>query len=490
MASTNNRQNKLWDRFKQHSGLPDEHLESFCKSLVAAEGYIQGMNNDMNDSDSDSSSEEDNSDENSDYLEATYYNADGSEFTLSEVPFRSLATEIEFHIQINIPEPRRTEVYKNVFEGFHGIRKTPRWDGQGDSPRAEPRTAFSESRAPPHRYRTNEMLFRKFASATKLDQETLDRIRGMMIWRDSASSKGCWGAIEWDEFVVTGGRLGPTEEHNLYDIPHCYVRDCLMASTLFNVDPSIRSQVQEALFPDLTSSEREEYSAIIEEIEHPPEVPKTAKVKKPRRSREVSLTEADRVRDIQLTRKITTQEAGCIMKEEKLLDTVDDTIDLSPDPSFAALKLKVTDSDSPSGRWGAARENDKVSVPHDCVIDRNCDQVRAMIKILVRKGHLGTNDLIRALDGGQVRHPQLIKFLEQHGPLEGKQSKAFQQIWHFFKKRELLGIELTAPQPKSGPTIPREVRELIKLREVDPYRGVKRPSQWSSGKSSKSRKTL
>ena len=342
---------------------------------------------------------------------------------------------------------------------------------------------------PPEKYQTNESLFNTFGSVSKLDRKTRARIRGMMVWRDSASSNGSWGAIEWDTFKVTGGRLGPTEEHTLYDIPHCYVRDCLMASTLFDVDPKLRSQVQKALFPDLTSSQLKEYAAAIEEIEHPAEESKPAKVKKQQRSREVSSPETDRalsVRSIQLTRKIGPQEAECIMKEEELLDTIDENINLTPDPSFATLKLKVSSSDSLFGHWGVRRENDEVPVPEDCVIDRNCDQVRAMIKISIRKGHLKTNELIRTLN--DVRHPQLIKFLEQRGPLQGKQSKAFQQCWHFFKKRELLGIELTAPQPKKGPKLTREVRELINSREVDPNRGQKRLGHGSSGKPGKLQK--
>lgn len=119
--------------------MPTDHLELFREYIVAAEGYNQSIDNDMSDT-SDSDEEDFN-------MEATYYKADGSEFTLSDMPFKSLASLIECHIQMYIPEPRRTEVYKKVVEGIHGIKKSPRWDRHEDNPRAEPRTAFSESKA-------------------------------------------------------------------------------------------------------------------------------------------------------------------------------------------------------------------------------------------------------------------------------------------------------------------------------------------------------
>ncbi|KAI0195203.1 hypothetical protein EV127DRAFT_181495 [Xylaria flabelliformis] len=303
----------------------------------------------------------------------------------------------------------------------------------------------------------------------------------MIVWRDSERSNGTWGAINWDTFEVTGGRLGPTEQHTLADIPHCYVRDRLMASTIVDISPEKRDQVRKVVFSDLTSSQVQQYAAAIEEMERQPEGRRPTKVKKPRRSRK-TVDRALLVRDIQQSRKITRQEAECILEEEELFDIIDDTINLAPNQSFAALKLKVPKSETAFSigiRYSVLtpgamiQEDDEVLVPEECVIDRDCDQVRAMIKILVRRGHWKTDQFIRAVEG--LRHRKLIEFLEKRGPLQGKQSSVFRQSWNFFKKRELLGFELTAAPPK--PKIPREIRGLMRLQKVDPNRGHKRSSQ-------------
>ncbi|KAJ8129007.1 hypothetical protein O1611_g4627 [Lasiodiplodia mahajangana] len=485
MTSTNKRQNELYDRFKQHSKLPSDHLELFRYCIVDFEYHNRKFENDESDS-----TDED------DFDIVQHYNADGSEYTLADVPLRSLVDAIEEHIQTYIPEHRRTEVYKKVVEGVHGIKQTPKWD-RVDNPRAKPQTPFSESRAPLKFRQTNELLFEDFGETSKLSRETLARIRGMIVWRDSERSNGTWGAIEWDTFQVTGGRLGPTEQHTLSDVPHCYVRDRLMASIAIDVDQNRRDLVRETIFSDLTLSQIKEYASAIEEMERQVAGHKPAKTERPRRSREV-FDRAQRVREIQYSRKISPQEAECIMKQEELLDAIDDTIDLAPSLDFTARGMNSSEfrrahsfmgmSDSVLTPGARVQEDEEVSLPDDCTIDRDCDQVRAMIKIFSRSGHWTMEQFTRALDGPRRR--EVSKFLEQRGPLGGKQSAVFRKSWEFFKKRELLGFELTAPPPK--PKLAREVRGLLGLREVDPNRGRKRPNLGDldrSGKLSKTSKT-
>ncbi|KAI1120686.1 hypothetical protein F5Y10DRAFT_120335 [Nemania abortiva] len=485
MASRNSKQDELYDRFKQYSGLSNKHLD-FCRDVILAAEYR------FIDSDGDSDSysvDDDRLD-----IRVKHLKADGSEFTLADIPMKSLVDAIEDHIQMYIPEYRRTEVYKKVVEGVHGIKQTPKWDRQADNPRAVPQTPFSESRDPPESRKTNEVLFRKFASASELERETLAHIRGMIVWRDSARSNGTWGAIEWGTFEVTGGRLGPTEDHSLADVPNCYVRDRLMAAISADVDPDRGGQVWKIVFSDLTSSQIKEYAATIDEMERQAEPHKPAKTRKSRKSRGV-FDRAMKVREIQYSRKICPQEAEAIMKQEELLDAIDDTINLAPNPSFTALKMKPDEFHPSCFSWrtkySVSTPNTQVkgdaeaTVPSGCDIDRDCDQVRAMIKILVRKGHWTMEQFTHALEG--PRRPQITKFLEKRGPLQGKQSEAFRRCWDFFKRRELLGFELTDPPPRpSG--LAREVRELTKLREVDPNHGTKRPSLKGSERPGKVRK--
>jgi hypothetical protein len=268
-----------------------------------------------------------------------------------------------------------------------------------------------------------------------------------------------------------------------------------MVSTSIDIDPDRRDQVREVVFSDLTSSQIKHYAAEIEEIEAIEELERqlechrSAKTKKPRRSQEV-LDRTQKVREIQLRRKICPQEAECIMKQEEILDAVVDTIDLVPNPSFAARKMRCSKVKLCGRAWSVlkpghlAQDDHEVLVPRECHIDRDCDQVRAMIKILVRRGHWTMEDFTKALDGSG--RPEVNQFLEKRGPLQGKQSAVFQRSWDFFKKRELLGLELTAPPPK--PKLAREIRALRGLQEVNPNRGYKRPSVESSEKPAKLQK--
>ncbi|GAP90702.1 hypothetical protein SAMD00023353_5200270 [Rosellinia necatrix] len=164
---------------------------------------------------------------------------------------------------------------------------------------------------------------------------------------------------------------------------------------------------------------------------------------------------------------------------------------------FAARKVKLPKNKRDfhrmmlSGRWSVLKpdvqveKNDEIEVPNVCDIDRDCDQIRAMIKIFVRKGHWTMEQFTQALNG--PRRPQVIRFLEKKGPLEGRQSSVFRQSWRFFKTRELLGSELTDPPPKPK-GVSQEVRALQELREVDPNRGKKRPSVKGSGRPEKLQK--
>ncbi|KAI1116812.1 hypothetical protein F5Y14DRAFT_405318 [Nemania sp. NC0429] len=470
MTCRNNRQNEIYDRFKRHSGLSSDHVDLFRDCIVATEHENQWSGSD--DSDIDDEDELD--------LGVKRYKADGSEFTLADVPLRSLVEAIEAHIKMYVGEHRRTEVYKLVVEGVHGIKQTPQWD-RVDNPRAKPQTPFSESRAPPKFRQPNHLLFETFQAVAKVSPETLARIRGMIVWRDSQRSNGTWGAINWDTFKVTGGRLGPTEEHTLADVPNCYVRDCLMASTFTCIDKEKRDLVREEVFSDLTLSQIKEYAEIIEGMEHEAQTHGSAKAKKrPKPSKAVD--RARSVREIQYRRKISPQEAECIMKQEELLDVIDSTINLAPDPSFAARRMKRPQPHqtlfSSRPRYSVLKpgalieEGDEVSVPSDSDIDRDCDQVRAMIKILVREGHWTMEQFTRALEG--PRRQQISNFLEKRGPLQGKQSQVFPLSWDFFKRRELLGLELTAPPPK--PKLGREVQALRGVQSAGRHRGTKRPS--------------
>ncbi|KAI0466978.1 hypothetical protein F4859DRAFT_495889 [Xylaria cf. heliscus] len=83
-----------------------------------------------------------------------------------------------------------------------------------------------------------------------------------------------------------------------------------------------------------------------------------------------------------------------------------------------------------------------------------------------------------------VRHGQVIQFLEKRDPLQGKENFVFERCWDFFKRRDLLGLELTAPPPK-----PRVMLELAQLQGIDLNRGKKRGREAGSDRRRKLQKT-
>lgn len=63
---------------------------------------------------------------------------------------------------------------------------------------------------------------------------------------------------------VRGGRLG--RDRTLEDVPNHYVRDCLMGYIAGDdLAEDLRQPALEAVFPDLTPAEREEYDTILKE---------------------------------------------------------------------------------------------------------------------------------------------------------------------------------------------------------------------------------
>lgn len=62
---------------------------------------------------------------------------------------------------------------------------------------------------------------------------------------------------------VMGGRLG--RDHTLEDVPHHFLRDCLMDYINRTIAAEHQDDARKAVFPDLTPAEIEEYSTIVAE---------------------------------------------------------------------------------------------------------------------------------------------------------------------------------------------------------------------------------
>ena len=81
-------------------------------------------------------------------------------------------------------------------------------------------------------------------------------------------------------------------------------------------------------------------------------------------------------------------------------------------------------------------------------IDRDCDQVRAMVANLIRYSSKWSLESFRRSLTWLERAP-FYAFLRHRGKRGGVRSRAYQLIWEFFKKRELLNVPLpTAAAPE------------------------------------------
>jgi len=126
----NGNMNKMiLDRLKEHTDMSDSQVDEFAYYIVAADYFKLP-------------------DHRGGAIEpgTKHYRADGTEYTIADVPYRHVVREAIKEIQ-KMPEDRRTEAYKKVVDHISGIKKTPDWEREPVSPNAEPATAFSTSKA-------------------------------------------------------------------------------------------------------------------------------------------------------------------------------------------------------------------------------------------------------------------------------------------------------------------------------------------------------
>lgn len=229
------------------------------------------------------------------------------------------------------------------------------------------------------------------------------------------------------------GRLG--RQHTLDDAPYHYVRDFLMRQIQTEVPAGDQDRCAKAVFDDLNADELKAYWECIEEIIHEEE------------------------------------------EEEKLADRTDpavydipDVADLSPKPD---LRLPVRDYEDDCCFGRSCKYPDKAASEEETLatrasggpVDRDCDQIRAMIKRLIMYNTDGWDlDSFRRALGGFSERKKLYIFLERRGPKEGAKLQIFLVIWEFFKRRDMMGLPLPAA-PEKGAS---KKRKRDPLEERDP----------------------
>ncbi|KAH9886586.1 hypothetical protein F4778DRAFT_473277 [Xylariomycetidae sp. FL2044] len=476
MASNRHKENML-TRLKEHGGIKDEKIE-FIRWFSISAFYFRQPNH-------------------SGGVMAPgtkYYRRDGREYTFEDVPLKDVLKHVESTIETDVDASRRSEVWREVFRGIPGRKKTPEFEKPVDNPRAEPATPFSESRAAPGEAKSNADIIATLVSAADLNERQAKSVPGFITWWDSMDSKGHSGSITFGDFKVGSGRLG--RPHTLEDVPNHYVRDRVLDYINDNVPEEKRDAVRKSVFPDLSEDELRQYSAAIAELsdyvmEHGKKK-KDAKGKNDGKNKTPSAEASTpdqatssssgptttvaappaqaQSEDAQVypfarvlgNRKLKARGEGANVAEQAAIMTATPVagVDLERRPIMRRRKSwleGIFHSVIQPGRKLPLPEEESIDVGND--IDMDCDQVRAMIKIFtLENDEAWTLDQFRLALGG-ISRPQMTEFLAGSGPEGGVNTQAFEMSWAFFKKRELLGLPLRKAADDEAPPDPRVLGE-------------------------------
>ncbi|CAJ2503652.1 Uu.00g110460.m01.CDS01 [Anthostomella pinea] len=340
-------------------------------------------------------------------------------------------------IGTHIPNGRRVQVFEDVFAETPSLEA----DSTVSNPRGKPKTPFSEPR---DASKSNAQLIDCLALAADLDAKKAFAIRGQIAW---------------------GGRLG--RDHTLADVPKHYVRDRLLDYINTQLPEDQRDAVRRAVFPEFSPSELAEYSALVagegedqDKDEDDKEADSRPRKTQSRPNKTQSRLDVLGPEHKKLAARVlgnravkSMQELEGVLQQGMALDEIDQDIDLGPRPHSG-----IRDYDYPEPIYRSGQTS----------IDRDCDQIRAMIARFTRCGSEWAVDKFRlALDG--ISHAQLMGFLQRRGSSEGSKMTVYQLPWEFFKKRELLGLPLEGSVGSPA------------LKERDGNRGKKRASGGGEG---------
>ncbi|KAI1207608.1 uncharacterized protein F4807DRAFT_433930 [Annulohypoxylon truncatum] len=364
-----------------------------------------------------------------------------------------------------LPIGRCIQIYEDVISVIPCDRDEPA--RTEPTKREKPETPFSVSRAEPRFTKSNAELIDALASATNMKPGTAINIRGSIVVADSISGGNNFtsGILTSWTGLVSGGRLG--RDHMLNDVPNHYVRDRLMdyIDTQLQEDKLERALL--AVFTDLNSDEIKQYSVLVKQWIEKCE-PKTCEEL-------IALVAGNKVIK-------TDTERGRVLDLGQALEDVYQDVDLTPKPGFA----ERTYSDPGPIIYSVVDPGQKKPTPQEWYldpgtdIDRDCDQIRAMIAIFAFSKEWTVDQFRRAL-GNRIERKDLTHFLSDYGPKEGNNT-IYQLAWEFFKRRELLGFSLVVDI--SADTS--DNRDILQERDTNTR---KRPSTEANGGNTKEKRT-
>jgi hypothetical protein len=296
--------------------------------------------------------------------------------------------------------------------------------------------------------KSNKQLLDDLASGAGLAPKTAQFIGTQITWWDSMDDKGYSGMMTPSKPTVRGGRLGTDAEHTVEDVPNHYVRDRIMDYINEEVKASKRDQARRAVFSDLPEGDITRYSALVaaeresERIDASV-VSSSRPAKKRRDAVHMETGRAGKRPKIVKNRK----EAVSVLEQEMVVAEIAE-VDLGSRPHCGIRDDYQTECSKHSLIQPGlkCRLPTERSLKPDARIDRDCDQVRTLIKRYTTEGsEWSLDDFRMAL--GSVERWQLAAFMEKSGPDAGKQSTVYPLAWDFFNLREQIGLPLLSRNP-------------------------------------------
>ncbi|KAK4443116.1 hypothetical protein QBC34DRAFT_417589 [Podospora aff. communis PSN243] len=320
-----------------------------------------------------------------------------------------------------------------------GHKKIPEWDvpippGCND----KPSTPFSKPRDPKL---TNKTMIDALALAAGLSDSQVSAITADITYSDGCDDgKGnCSMSVCGGVWKVHGGRLG--RDHTLEDVPIHFCRDKLMDYIWESVKSKEERQAsRRAICSDLTEGEISEYIALIVEDRQKKEEERNPLPTLPTREEKArAILRHNSHGDIR-----TYDQAMKVVLMYEAASEIDETVDWKTPKSMGIRRNLAS---------GPGRFDRSVITPHWAPpvyeedssgfveVDRDCDQVRAMISIFCGGCSSWSLDVFRDHLGSSMTRDKFTTFLNKRGTDSAQlKSGAYLLSWEFLKRREHLGF--------------------------------------------------
>jgi len=241
---------------------------------------------------------------------------------------------------------------------------------------------------------------------------------------------------------VFGGRLG--RDHTITDVPRHYYRDCLLDYIQRQVEEEDKQQVARiAICPDLTEDQLDEYDFLVAQN-------RQAREDKEKEEAEERWTVASRASSLMAGKKSvrTYNDALRHVLQYDVMDNIpdmsDDELDQDKDTGISRnpSRPRLIDGSVIMPHWERLPSHVEPDHPLPSSLDKDCDQVRALIKRFITTTDWSLEGFRKAL--GNISRAQLVSFMEMRGTTKEQNRLAVYILsWEFFQRRRALDLPLS-----------------------------------------------